>query len=249
MKHGALLDELSAAHTLSGHDIYRRETNRENHLRSRIAELSWEVVTFLGRQDIPDRVLRETIERLRAAYSNPAHYGDNRPGTFFQDGTPTVDDPWFDYFDFIGFALSGEDGPTGFQKLVGLDQRITYRILLAVIALLLIDSATARLDRGDAIGGAAEMLHAADAREEAFNGTRSDRRPKWNEFARLGGLARHKGTDQYKAEVLRRWDAGEFKTQVGASKWATKTMKWPVNPRVVERWIREHQRTKGHSAS
>jgi hypothetical protein len=110
--------------------------------------------------------------------------------------------------------------------------------LFGLIALLLIDSAIGRIDRGDVFRGASELLHAADAREEMFH----ERSRK--EFARAGAIAKHKKTNQFKAELLREWDAGKFKTQVAAKTWATKVKKWPLNPEVAARWIRDHEKSK-----
>jgi hypothetical protein len=207
------------------------------------------VVSFLAEQDVPDTVLRDSIEKLRSAYSDPVHYGDNRPGSFFADGTPTVSDPRFDYFDFIGYALSGEGGFAEFWQLAALDERITYSVLFGLIVLLLIDSAVNRLEQGDAIGAGAELVHAAEAREEMLykvhqNAWQAEARTR---FARTGGLAAHQRTAEYKETILREWDSGKFETKAAAKRWASGTMRWPVNPEVVERWIREHEKAKAHT--
>lgn len=110
--HGKVYGVMGAARTLSGRDIYRRLTDRQNHFRSRLSELSWAVVSSLDRHGLSESLLLETVEKLRAAKNDPRHYGDNKPGTYFDDitRTPVVPDPRFSYWNLYEYGVTGEAG-------------------------------------------------------------------------------------------------------------------------------------------
>ena len=101
---GPTYRSLGAARTLSGRDIYKRLTDRQNHFRSRLSELSWSVVSSLERHGLAESLLSGTVAKLRVAKNDPQHYGDNKPGAYFDDGPRTAVVP--DRASAIGTSMS-----------------------------------------------------------------------------------------------------------------------------------------------
>lgn len=238
---------LAAARTLSGRDIYKRRTDRQNHFRSRLSELSWQVVTSLERHGLTESRLVDTIEKLRAAKNDPRHYGDNTPGAYFDDRlrTPVVPDPSFSYWNLYEYGITGEDGFEGFIALALIDPEIDDPTLCGLIALLLIDSAVGHLDKDDPFLAASDAMEAASCVEQMFH----DRRYRQmlqearKELARKGGAAAHRETDEYKTQVIAKWNSGVFKTKADAARWAMK--EFPLrNQEVVVRWLRDADKDK-----
>jgi len=245
--HRKIYGELRAARTLSGRDIYRKHTDRQNHLRSRLGELSWQVVSSLERNGLAESRLIETIERLRAAKTDPQHYGDNKPGAYFDDGprTPVVPDPRFSYWNLYEFGITGEGGFAGFVALAAINPEIDNPTLCGLIALLLIDSAVELLDRDDPFLAASDAMEATLCVEQmSFDrGYRHMLQEARQDLARKGGAAAHRETDEYKTQVVAKWHSGEFTTKVAAARWAMK--EFPLrNQEVVVRWLREADKEK-----
>jgi hypothetical protein len=133
---GRIYAALAAAQTLSGREIYRRGTDRQNHFRARLSELSWSVVSSLERHGLRESLLIETVAKLRIAKDDPRHYGDNKPGTFFDDErhTPVVPDPCFSHWNLYEYGVTGEGGFNGFISLTGIDPAIDDPTLCGLIA-------------------------------------------------------------------------------------------------------------------
>lgn len=247
--HGSLYGALRAARTLSGRDIYRRLTDRQNHFRSRLSELSWSVVSSLDRHGLSESLLLETIEKLRVAKDDSRHYGDNTPGTYF-DGrarTAVVPDPRFSYWNLYEYGVTGEGAFDGFIALAGIDPAIDNPTLCGLIALLLIDSSVENLDNDDPFLAASEAIEATFCVEQMFHdrGYRQMLQEARKDLARKGGVAAHRETDEYKSQVISRWRSGAFKTKVAAARWAMK--EFPLrNQEVIVRWLREADRG-GHA--
>jgi len=233
---------LGAARTLSGRDIYKRLTDRQNHFRSRLSELSWSVVSSLERHGLAESLLSGTVAKLRAAKNDPRHYGDNTPGAYFDDvsRTPVVPDPCFSYWNLYEYGVTGEGGFNGFIAVSGIDPAIDNATLCGLIALLLIDSAVEHLDNDDPFVAASEAMEAAFCVEQMFHdrGYRHMLQEARKELARKGGVAAHRETDGYKEQVIAKWRTGTFKTKAAAARWAMK--EFPLRSQeVVVRWLRE----------
>jgi hypothetical protein len=207
-----------------------------------LSQLSWQVVSSLERHGLVEMQFLETIEKLRAARRDPRHYGDNKPGSFFDDRvrTPVVPDPRFSYWNLYEYGITGEDGFDGFIKLASIDPGIDDATLCGLIALLLIDSAVELLDNDDPFLAASNAMEAASCVEQMFH-DRSYRhmlKEARSDLARKGGAAAHRETDEYKAQVVAKWMSGVFRRKVDAARWAMK--EFPLrNQEVVVRWLRE----------
>lgn len=239
---GKLYGTLGAARTLSGRDIYKPVTDRQNHFRSRLSELSWSVISSLERHELAETLLVETVEKLRRAKSDPRHYGDNKPDTYFDDRsrTPVVPDPTFSYWNLYEYGITGEGGFDGFISIAGIDPTIDNATLCGLIALLLIDSAVERLDNDDPFLAASDGMEAALCVEQMFH-DRSYRhmlQKARTDLARKGGAARHRETGAYKTQVVAKWRTGAFKSKAAAARWAMRQFPLP-SQEVVVRWLRE----------
>lgn len=233
---------LGAARTLSGREIYRKTTDRQNHFRSRLSELSWQVVSSLERHGLPELRFADTINKLRTARDDPRHFGENVPGSYFDDRvrTPVVPDPRFSYWNLYEYGITGEGGFDGFISLASIDPEIDDPTLCGLIALLLIDSSVELLDNDDPFLAASDAMEAALCVEQMFHdrGYRRMLEDARKDLARKGGLAAHRETDEFKAQVVAKWKNGEFKTKASAARWAMK--EFPLrNQEVIVRWLRE----------
>jgi hypothetical protein len=104
----------------------------------------------------------------------------------------------------------------------------------------LIDSSVEYLDNDDPFLAASDAMEAALCVEQMFDdrGYRHMLQQARTDLARKGGIARHRETDDYKAQVVAKWKTGAFKTKVAAARWAMKQFPLP-NQEVVVRWLRE----------
>jgi hypothetical protein len=242
----SLLDEMDVrCTTVGGHKIYREATHRENRLRSHASEISANVLRDLKQLEVPDVTLRSTIDSVRSAHADPHHYGDNKPGSWFTNGTSTVPDPVFDYWDFVGFGLSGDRGYDGFAEDMKLDANVTYRVFIAVVALLLVDSAIAHLDAEDLVAGASDLIRAAEAREEMFTLARAKvaEQKARRAIAQSGGIGKHRETRAIKKKVLEKWATGVFENnKTNAARWACANFPKVESEEVVRRWIRAYEK-------
>lgn len=238
---------LGAARTLSGRDIYRRTTDRQNHFRSRLSELSCAVVSSLERHGLAETLLLATVAKLRAAKTDLRHYGDNRPGMYFSEpvGTPVVPDPTFSFWNLYEYGVTGEGGFDGFIALSGMDPEIDNPTPCGLIALLLIDSSVEHLDNDDPFLAASDAMEAALCLEQMLydRNYRHMLQQARTELARKGGVARHRETDDYKAQVVAKWRTGAFKTKVAAVRWAMRQFPLP-SQEVVVRWLRESDKAR-----
>lgn len=157
-----LLDALRNHQTVTGRNIEPCVTTRENHFRYQLSLLSLRVLHEVEKLQIPEKDLGDALARLRKAATDPQHYGDNRPGLFFSNGTPTTLDARFSFLDFFGFGTSCEGGFPEFARLVGLPAQIGDQITYLLIALLLIDSSVELLEKGDFVLASADAMEAAD---------------------------------------------------------------------------------------
>lgn len=236
--HPSLYRSLGNARTLSGRDIYRPDTDRQNHFRQRLSETSWGIVSALSEHGLSDSLLSDTAAKLRIAKNDSQHYGDNRPGGVFNDGTPVVPDPRFSYWNLLEFGITGEGGLGEFVRITGIDRSIDYATLCGVIGLLLIDSAVDALESGDHFIAASDAMEAGNCVEEMVldRSYRSILRRHRRDFARQGGLAAHRETNEYKALVLANWRTGQHKTMASCARWAMK--QFPLKSQaVVLRWL------------
>lgn len=236
---------LGAARTLSGREIYRRRTDRQNHLRSRLAELSWQVVSSLERHGLSEPLLLDTVSKLRHAQHEPRHFGDNTPASHFEgpSSIPVVPDSRFSYWNLLEYGLSGEQGFEGFIALCAIVPSIDRPTLFGLIALLLIDSAVEHLDRKDPFIAGSDAVEAAFCVEQMFHdrGYRHILEQARKDLARKGGIAAHRETDEYKAEVIAKWRTGVFTTKAEAARWAMK--QFPLRSQeVIVRWLRAAER-------
>jgi hypothetical protein len=199
----------------------------------------------LAALQIPEKDLDESLVRLRAAFADPQHYGDNKPGSFFNSGIPTTPDPRFSFLDFYGFGASGEGGFEEFSNLVGLPQQITDETAYVLIALLLIDSSVEKLEQGDFELASSDAMEAADIFSDYILGVGVQERinRERGEFARAGAQASHRKSLEKRTQLLAKWDAGCFKSKAEAGRWADKNG-FSRNSQVVARWIVEHEKKK-----
>jgi hypothetical protein len=240
-----LYEQLGRARTLSGLDIYRPSTDRQNHFRSRLSETSWSIVSSLYKHELSEDLLSDTVEKLRIAKNDPQHYGDNRPGSTFENGTPVVPDPRFSYWDLLGYGLSVEGGLNVFRQITGIDQSIDYATLCGIVGLLLIDASVESLESGDTSVAASDAMEAASCVEEMMldRGFRSMLKEHRQEFSRQGGFAAHRETDEFKASVIAEYRTGRFKTKADCVRWARKQL--PIKAEeTVRRWLRAADKDK-----
>lgn len=236
---------LGRAHTLSGSDIFLNETNRQNHFRSQLSELSWAIVSSLERHGLSEALLADTVSKLRSAKDDPQHYGDNRPGKFFEDHTPIVPDPRFSYWNLLGYGITGEGGYNEFLKITGIDHSIDYATLCGVIGLLLIESSVLHLNVDDFPIASSDAMEAATCVEEMMldRRYRSILKESRQEMARKGGIAAHAKTADMKAKIVSEWKSGRFNNKKrDAVTWALREFpQWkPKGAKdLVRRWLRE----------
>jgi hypothetical protein len=239
----SILVALGEGTTLSGRKILLPGRRRENRLRSLIAELCSSVVSELSSRDIADDALRNALRALRIAYARRIpRVSTRRKGVSIHRHSTRA--AVFDHWDGIHVLISEDGEFTSFAKRAGLDTRIDYSTTFGLIALLLIDSVVERLERHDVIRAACELLHAAEAREELLYESRAR---VWQQHARqtvarAGGLAAYRTHDEYRRRIIEKWKSGAFRTKAAASRWATNMERMNVNPRTVERWLREQER-------
>jgi hypothetical protein len=248
MRHQTLLERLNNAETLSGLSIYIKATHPENEIRSRASLLSHWVCTEIEIEGVADDVLIDALSILRREYTDPRHYGDNKPGSFFVDHTPTTPDPAFNYWDFWSFAMSGYPlGFVGLSQDIGLDQRITYRIFCGLIALLLIDDSIRCLGIGDVFRAAAGIFDGLEAFDEMLLSRRYEQiaQETRSAQARRGGHAKNRETDGYKRLVIEEWKSGRFRgNKTEAARWAVKN--FPLKSQeAVRRWVRKYEADSG----
>lgn len=128
-------------------------------------------------------------------------------------------------------------------------------VLYGLITLLQIDSAVAHMNSEKWDLAVGELMHAVEAREAMLHPERARllqeraREEAKKQVARAGGLATqrklavHRRTYSWKRELLQKWDAGEFASKAEAARWVT-SHGGAFSPRVVERWIRAHEKEK-----
>lgn len=138
-------DELDEGHTVGGRPIYLYETNAENWIRSSLMGVQLRLIQLIEAPGKRGAVL-PLAKVLKANFSNPVHYGDNKPGTWFASGMATTSDPEFTFWDLYQYGITGEDGFDGFTRDCGLPNATTHLSVVAVIGLLLIDSATVAME-------------------------------------------------------------------------------------------------------
>jgi hypothetical protein len=238
----SLYAQIASATTVSGRQIFVRATDRQNHYRRHLSELSWQVVSSLDRHGLSETMFADTIEKLRTAKGDPTHYGDNSPGSFFDDAARTaiVPDPRFSYWNLYEYGVVGEEGFEGFKRDCGISPSIDHPTLCGLIVLLLIDSAVELLDHGDAFLAASDGMEAALCVEQMFHdrGYRDMLQEARRDLARKGGAAAHRETDEYKAQVVAKWRSGEFPTKAAAARWAMR--QFPLrSTEVIARWLRD----------
>jgi hypothetical protein len=247
MRNQTLLERLSNGETLSGLSIFIKSTHPENEIRSRASLLSYWVCTEIEIDGVADDVLIDALSILRREYTDPKHYGDNKPGHFFLDHTLISPDPAFNYWDFWSFALSVPTGFVGLSHDIGLDQRVTYRIFCGLIALLLIDDSIRCLGIGDVFRAAAGIFDALEAFDEMLVPRRYEQiaQETRSAQAKRGGHAKNRETDEYKRLVIEEWKSGRFgcnKTE--AARWAVKN--FPLKSQeAVRRWLRKYEADSG----
>lgn len=196
--------------------------------------------------------------RLGCNFSNPVHYGDNKPGFFDSLGRPFVPDPQFTYWDLISLGLSGEGGRLGFLQECKLPADTRFIDLLLATGLLLVDSAVEALESG-AIARALYLAgQAHDCMEDArlyvlldkdAEATKAAIQNAIKLRASVAGRAKHAkdkdGKQAVKALVKGRWRAWKEnpKNYKTIARFANDmTQKWPdqlTSTDVVERWVRE----------
>jgi hypothetical protein len=244
MKHVWLLQGLRGGKTLSGLEILRPWRHRENYMRIPVNDLSSTVIDYLESQEIADDVLRKSITVLRISYTNnTARPRRAQQPAKSRKGVRAEHVSALNYWVVFNRLLSDEGGFSGFAQRVKLDDRITYEALFGLIALLLIDSAVAHLNHGHCFPAAAELLHAAEARDEMLYETLAK---EWQRqgrtlTAQAAARARHHEKDEIRKALLAEWDTGRFEgNKAAAGRSALKDHN--VHPRTVERWIREHEK-------
>jgi hypothetical protein len=234
--------------TVTRRKILLPGVHAENLLRSRVSSISYNVSSELLRRELSDAVVRETIAKLKAAFLDPYHYGDNRPRAnempISFSGEPMTPTTRFDYMDFLGFAISGEEGFEGFAKSIALDRTIQYSTVAGFISLLLIDSGIAFLDRDETINAASDLIRAAEAREELlYESKYAIGKSAREDVARAGGKERHATTNTQKHELLSKWDTGIFhNNKTRAGEWALR--QYGVKVETARIWIRAHEKNK-----
>ena len=243
----SLYESLRQSITLSGSEIYKLKTNRENHFRSRLSKLSYSLVSLLERHGLAATTLVDAVIKLRVAKNDSRHYGDNQPGSYFDDPqrTPVVPDPRFSFWDLYQFGVTGPDGFAGFLELSELDASIDNATLQGIIGLLLIDSAVESLDRSDMSLAAADAMEAATCLEQMIldRSYHALAKASRTEFARKGGVERHAETNANKQNILDKWDSGVFDgNKTAAGNWAHQNFE--VNVETARKWIREHEKNK-----
>lgn len=149
------LDYLRLRHTVNGQAIVISKTQSQNWLRAVMSEVQYHLELFVqhlpdGTEMLPDQWphLLAVVTALEANFSNPLHYGDNKPGLFDSERFPLLPDPVFTYWDLWQFGVTGEDGHAGFLRLCGLPEETTEAVLLIATGLLLIDDAVTALESG-----------------------------------------------------------------------------------------------------
>lgn len=141
-------EQQSEGRSIGGRLIYLDKTSAENWARASLMGVNLRLVDLVG----AEAVLGETCdvfsvaEVLRANFENPVHYGDNKPGTWFSQGTAVTPDPEFTFWDLYQYGVTGDDGFAGFIRVCGLPKTTTHLSVVAVIGLLLIDSAIVAMD-------------------------------------------------------------------------------------------------------
>lgn len=235
-----MYEQLGLARTLSGVEIYRTCTDRQNHFRQRLSELSWGIVSSLYRHGLSEALLSDTVEKLRVAKNDPQHYGDNRPGGTFENGIAVIPDPRFSYWNLFEYGITGEGGYKDFLNVAGIDRSIDYATMCGIVGLLLIEASVECLDRGDYFIAAADGMEAATCIEEMMldRGYRSIIKGQRQEFARRGGLAAHRETEGAKAAIVAEYLAGKFRTKAECARWAVRRYPAVTAVETVRRWLR-----------
>jgi len=232
--------------TCLGRTIYRPDTNRQNWARGAVSQLSARIKWAL--EDLPhdERLLDTTIEQLRRNLTNPVHYGDNKPGSFFESGVPVVPDPRFTFFDLMGFGISGEEGYKGFLRDCDLPESVPYIIVVAATSLLLIDDAIDAMDRDDPWYATWVLYQAHDLFEEMMlRQVRESVRPELRrQFASAGGKARHRDKHSHRDDILTEWATGKFNgNKSRCARWARTQFPIIESLETVKKWIREYETT------
>jgi hypothetical protein len=198
----------------------------------------------LIRWNLPEFDLLDAIEKLKTAYKDPRHYGDNVPNRTF-DGVEVLPDPRFTFLDLYSFGTTGEGGFNEFRNLVGFKDSLNENTIIALIVLLLVDSSVAYLDEGDYLLAGADGMEAEDAMAYVLDAAGYDSRLATlrKTFARSGGLAAHRETEEFRRAILEKWQTGEFAgNKSEAARWARK--QFPIkSDEVVRRWIREFEKS------
>lgn len=232
---------LKRGQTCLGRTIYRPDTDRQNWARMSASSLSSLTIWMLGRLHYDEKMLDTAIEALQRNFSNPIHYGDNKPGSVFESGVQVVPDPRFTYFDLWQFGITGEDGYKGFLRDCGLPDSMPHFIVVAAISLLLIDDAIAAIDRDDPWYATWVLYQAHDLFDELRSSeTDGEELRKFRkELASLGGKARHAHTEEIKAKVIEEWKTGRFRNNKSrCARWAVKEYPESIKNKVtVTRWI------------
>lgn len=245
MRHQTLLARLNDAHTISGLSIYIEETHPQNEFRSRACQLTTWIAHQLETEHIPDILLSDALSILQREYRDQRHYGENKPGSFFESGRATSPDATFNYWDFFGFAISGySDHFLGFARDIELDRRLTYRIVCGLISLLLIDEAIRFLGIGHVFRASAWVFDAHEAFDEMMLPRRYERIAQETRRAQATNAANAKNseTNEYKRLVIEEWKSGRFTgNKSEAARWATK--EYPLKSQEsVRRWLRAYEK-------
>jgi hypothetical protein len=237
MKEPAFLHTLSlSGATLSGRKIYLPRTHAENRLRGRAFDISISVACELQSHGMSDTVVLDSIEKLVVAFADPSHYRGNTPDVVFTSGKAITPKSRFDYWEFLGFAVTRQGLFRAFAKSIALDKSVGYRSVAGLISLLLIDSGINFLEQRKTIDAASDIVHAAEAKEELLYETKFMIQQK-------GGFAKHARTERLKDIILAKWDKGTFGTNKSrAAQWASEN--YEINHEVVRRWLRDYERSK-----
>lgn len=236
--------------TLSNREIYIPVTHRENLLRGRASELQHLLIRTLVEDKVLDEMLLDSEWKIRVAYTDPRHYGDNGPDRYFSNGTLSFPNATFSYFDLFCFALSGHSPPyKGFAQEIGLDDRLSYESFCALIGLLDVDAAILALDEHDYPRAGATLLDAWQTWDEMRSGKL---------FASLSEQARtqhqkHAAKNRYgklqpiKEAIISEWKTGRFGgNKSECARWAIK--QFEIAHETVKTWLREYEKSQGDEA-
>jgi hypothetical protein len=168
---------LQGGKSLSGRDFILQRTEEENYARCAIAAVHANL-WFYGFEPYTDEasdlrrwdsMLRvpEIADRLAQERTNPAHYGDNTPGSTGNNSwVSLLPDPEFSHWDLVSFGICApgdgdedEDGKSidttsqrsgrdSFRVACGLPESVTMREILCAGGLLECDAALGALEAG-----------------------------------------------------------------------------------------------------